>query len=199
MRVVGCLLFVSFQPIHASHTEVESSLPNGHSLFPSSLSDLSPTHCYRSIYIHICFVATENSSVFNLCCTELLQHNHVHSIRWPFTHPFACKHIHIQLTIRSYHRHMLSYLYMSNVYLNRQVVTFKAQSTMVVISGQDAFSQNTMQAKNVSMLQLQTSKLSVKNSGKVTIVLSCRIDHHQCKRLRWEGKTSVLTNSDPNT
>ena len=25
-------------------------------------------------------IATENSSVFNLCCTELVQHNHIHSI-----------------------------------------------------------------------------------------------------------------------
>ena len=71
-------------------SEVESSLPNRHSLFLSSLSCLSLvsfslvllvslTHSYRRIYI--CFIATENSSVFNLCCTELVQHNHIHSIR----------------------------------------------------------------------------------------------------------------------
>ena len=40
-----------------------------------------------------------------------MQHNHIHSIRWPFTHPFACRHIHIQLTIHSYDRYMLSYHY----------------------------------------------------------------------------------------
>ena len=55
-----CLLFVSFQPIHASQTEVESSLPNGHSLFLSSLSDLF-SHTAIIVYIHTCFVATENS------------------------------------------------------------------------------------------------------------------------------------------
>ena len=81
-----------------------------------SLCGLSLTHCYRSIYI--CFIATENSSVFNLCCMELVQHNHIHSIRWPFTHPFTCKHIHIQLTICSYHRHMLSYHYTLNLFHN---------------------------------------------------------------------------------
>ena len=57
LRVVGCLLFVSFQPIHASQTEVESSLPNGHSLFLSSLSCLSLslwslTHTLLSQYIY---------------------------------------------------------------------------------------------------------------------------------------------------
>ena len=98
--IVGCLLFVPSQSIQASQTEVQSSLPNRHSLFLSSLSlcglslpCLSHTH-YRNIYI--CFTATENSSVFNLCCLELVQHNHIHSIRWPFTHPFTCKHTHIQ-------------------------------------------------------------------------------------------------------
>ena len=40
-----------------------------------------------------------------------MQHNHIHSIHWPFTRPFTCKHIHIQLTIHSYHRHTLSYHY----------------------------------------------------------------------------------------
>ena len=97
-------------------SEVENCLANGHSLFLSSLSLISlllslvsHTHSYHSIYI--CFIATENSSVFNLRCMELVQHNHIHSIHWPFTHPFACKHIHIQLTIHSYHRHMLSYHY----------------------------------------------------------------------------------------
>ena len=44
-----------------------------------SLVSFSLTHSYRRIYI--CFIATENSSVFNLCCTELVQHNHIHSIR----------------------------------------------------------------------------------------------------------------------
>ena len=83
-----------------------------------SLSRLSCTLSYCSIYI--CFIATENSSVFNLCCTELMQHNHIHSIRWrwPFTHAFTCKHIHIQLTIRSYHRHMLSHHYTLNLFHN---------------------------------------------------------------------------------
>ena len=58
------------------------------SLVSFSLVSFSLTHSYRRI--HICFIATENSSVFNLCCTELVQHNHIHSIRWPFTHPFTC-------------------------------------------------------------------------------------------------------------
>ena len=50
------------------------------SLVSLSLSLVSLTHSYRRIYI--CFIATENSSVqFNLCCTELVQHNHIHSIR----------------------------------------------------------------------------------------------------------------------
>ena len=53
MHAVGCLLFMSFWSIHASQTEVESSLPNGHSLFLSSLSDLSLTHCYHSIYTYM--------------------------------------------------------------------------------------------------------------------------------------------------
>ena len=44
-----------------------------------SFSLVSLTHSYRRI--SICFIATENSSVFNLCCTELVQHNHIHSIR----------------------------------------------------------------------------------------------------------------------
>ena len=48
------------------------------SLSSLSLSLVSHTHSYHSIYI--CFIATENSSVFNLRCTELLQHNHIHSI-----------------------------------------------------------------------------------------------------------------------
>ena len=86
------------------------------SLVSFSLVSFSLTHSYRRI--HICFIATENSSVFNLCCTELMQHNHIHSIRWPFTHPFTCKHIHIQLTIHSYHRHMLSYHYTLNLFHN---------------------------------------------------------------------------------
>ena len=50
---------------------------NGHSLFLSSLSCLSLSVVSHT---HICFLATENSSVFNLCCTELVQHNHIHSI-----------------------------------------------------------------------------------------------------------------------
>ena len=33
---------------------------------------------------------------------EPVQHNQSHSIHWPFTHPVACKHIHIQLIICSY-------------------------------------------------------------------------------------------------
>ena len=49
------------------------------SLVSFSLVSFSLTHSYRRIYI--CFIATENSSVFNLCCTELVQHNHIHSIR----------------------------------------------------------------------------------------------------------------------
>ena len=49
------------------------------SLVSFSLVSISLTHSYRRI--HICFIATENSSVFNLCCTELVQHNHIHSIR----------------------------------------------------------------------------------------------------------------------
>ena len=60
MHAVGCLLFTSFWSIHASQTEVESSLPNGHSLFLSSLSDLF-SHTAIIVYIHTCFVATENS------------------------------------------------------------------------------------------------------------------------------------------
>ena len=58
------------------------------SLVSFSLVSFSLTHSYRRIYI--CFIATENSSVFNLCRTELVQHNHIHSIHWPFTHPFTC-------------------------------------------------------------------------------------------------------------
>ena len=58
------------------------------SLVSFCLVSFSLTHSYRRIYI--CFIATENSSVFNLHCTELVQHNHIHSIRWPFTHPFTC-------------------------------------------------------------------------------------------------------------
>ena len=99
------VLFVSFWSIHTSQTEVESSLPNGHSLFLLSLSCLSLPHSYHSVYIGL--IVTENSSVFNLCCTEPVQHYHIHSIHWPFT----CKHIHIQVTIHSYHKHMLSYHY----------------------------------------------------------------------------------------
>ncbi len=49
------------------------------SLVSFSLVSFSLTHSYRRIYI--CFIATENSSVFNLCCTELVQHSHIHSIR----------------------------------------------------------------------------------------------------------------------
>ena len=69
LQIVGCLLFVSFQPIQASQTEVESSLPNGHSLFLSSLSLVFYTH--TPIVVYICFIATENSSVFNLCCNTI--------------------------------------------------------------------------------------------------------------------------------
>ena len=105
VRVVGCLLFVSFQSIHASQTEVKSSLLMD-TLYSCLLSLWSLSHTLIIVYIvvYICFIATENSSVFNLCCTEPVQHSHVHSIHWPFTHPFTCKRIHIQLTIRSYHR-----------------------------------------------------------------------------------------------
>ena len=78
MCIVGCLLFASFRSIHASQTEVESSLPNRHSLFLSSISCLSLPHSYHSIYIGL--IVTEHSSVFNLGCTEPVQHNHIHSI-----------------------------------------------------------------------------------------------------------------------
>ena len=96
-------------------------------LYSCLLALVSHTHTPIVVYIYICFIATENSSVFNLCCTELTQHNHIHSIRWPFTHPFACKHIHIQLIIRSYRRHMLSYHYM-NTALRRLTATCKVQA-----------------------------------------------------------------------
>ena len=94
MSVVGCLLCVFF-PIHSCQSNSESSLRNGHSLFLSSLSCLSlvtlsgqyVTHSYRSI----CLIVTENSSVFNLCCTEPMQHDHIHSIHSPFTHLLAFK------------------------------------------------------------------------------------------------------------
>ena len=46
--------------------------------------------------------STENRSVFNPCCTELVQHSHSPSIHWPFAHLVPCKHIHIQQTICSY-------------------------------------------------------------------------------------------------
>ena len=115
MLLVCALLFVCVLSIHSRQSNWSwKQSYNRHSLFLSSLSlslvslwSLSYTQSYHSI----CFIATENSSGFKLCCMELMQHNHIHSIRWPFTHPFACKHIHIQLTIRSYHRHMLSYHY----------------------------------------------------------------------------------------
>ena len=106
--VVGCLLFVSFRSIHVSQSWKQSSKQT---LFIPvfSLSRLCLTHFNCNIYI--CLIAAQNSSVFNLRCTEPMQHNHIHSIHWPFTHPFTCKHIHIQLTIHSYHRHMLSHHY----------------------------------------------------------------------------------------
>ena len=81
---------------------VENSLPNRHSLFLSSLSCLSlslslslssfslvsPT--LLSKYIYMLHSNWEQFSFQPVCCTELVQHNHIHSIRWPFTHPFVC-------------------------------------------------------------------------------------------------------------
>ena len=61
---------MSFQPIHASQTEVRSSLLTADTLYSYllslvSLSGLSLTHTYHSIYIYvyICLIATENRSV----------------------------------------------------------------------------------------------------------------------------------------
>ena len=108
--LVACCLcpFNPFRPVKLKSKAVFQM----DTLYSSSLSCLSLRSLTHTLLVaSICLIATENSSVFNLCCTELMQHNHIQSIRWPFTHPFACKHIHIQLTIRSYHRHMLSYHY----------------------------------------------------------------------------------------
>ena len=78
---VGCLLFVSFPSIHASQSRMQSSK---WTLFIPvqflSLVSLSVSHTPIIVYW--------NSSVFNMCCgTEPMQHNHIHSIHWPFTHP----------------------------------------------------------------------------------------------------------------
>ena len=130
--LVACGLcpFDPFTPV-----KVESSLLNGHSLFLSSpwynrtrltgrktptylllslsLSSLSLTHsyCTFSLSLSLCLIVNENSSVVYLCRMGSVQHNHIYSTHWLFTHPFACRNIHIQLTIRSYHRHTLSYHY----------------------------------------------------------------------------------------
>ena len=66
------LLVVCVLSIHSCQS-VKSSPLNRHYLFLSSLthlSGLSLRHSYGSIYIYICLIATENSSVFNLCCME---------------------------------------------------------------------------------------------------------------------------------
>ena len=83
------------------HTESESSLFLSQHLssllFLSCL--LSLTHTLIVVYIPL---GQLRIAVFNMCCTEPVQHGHNHSVHWPFAHPLARKHIHIQLTIHSY-------------------------------------------------------------------------------------------------
>ena len=89
--MVYVMLLVSVKSITVFQTDtLYSCLLSLVSLSLWSLSLWSPSHTPIVVYIYICFIATENSSVFNLCCTELVQHNHIHSIHWPFTHPFTC-------------------------------------------------------------------------------------------------------------
>ena len=94
MLVACCVC--SFPSIHASQTrkavfETDTLyyclLSLVFSLWSLSLVNLSHT----PIVVYICLIVTENSSVFNLCCTEPMQHDHIHSIHSPFTHLLACK------------------------------------------------------------------------------------------------------------
>ena len=91
------VLFVSFWSIHTSQTEVESSLPNGHSLFLLSLYCLSLPHSYHSVYIGL-IVTEENTVQFSTCvaqspCNTITfipstDHSpaNTFTFKWPFTH-----------------------------------------------------------------------------------------------------------------
>ena len=70
VMLLGSVLVVHVLSIHswASQTEVESSLPNRLYSCPLSLSYLSVCLSHTPILVYMPLV-TENSSVFNLCCT----------------------------------------------------------------------------------------------------------------------------------